>query len=237
MPDLAMINKKYVWYALWPALFGSGCASAPETPALPEVQQYSGLIRFDKGFCNFTDCANGRIYLLADSTRTIGPLHHRACQPAQCPGETVFAMVEGRLFPGVGNPKNDPGVLAVVKVDSLTAKNKFNCCIPYEFWCSGTEPFWSLQISKEEKSCFFKDIGRDEGLTFEWSAPTIQDGVYHYRCKNRQNPAVVLEATIRQGVCNDGMSDLSFAYAAVVKLNGREYRGCAVRWGQNIPQE
>jgi len=81
----------------------------------------------------------------------------------------------------------------------------------------GTEPFWALKI-------------RPEGLSF--SEPEQPD-------RNERNPGLTLEgdkavwtgerieATLTAGVCQDGMSDRSYPFVAIVKARGRMFNGCA----------
>jgi uncharacterized membrane protein len=81
----------------------------------------------------------------------------------------------------------------------------------------GTEPFWALKI-------------RPEGLSF--SEPGQSD-------RNEKNPGPKLEgdkatwsgervqATLTSGVCQDGMSDRSYPFVAVVKTGGKTLNGCA----------
>lgn len=81
----------------------------------------------------------------------------------------------------------------------------------------GTEPFWALKI-------------RPEGLNF--SEPQKPE-------MNVKNPGPKItgetavwsgqgvEATLTAGVCQDGMSDRSYPFKAVVKVGGKTLNGCA----------
>ncbi len=81
----------------------------------------------------------------------------------------------------------------------------------------GTEPFWALKI-------------RPEGLNF--SEPQKPD-------LNAKNPGPEvageqgvwsgqgIEAALTAGVCQDGMSDRSYPFKAVVKVGGKTLSGCA----------
>lgn len=202
----------------------------PQELELPALATFKGLVRFEKGFCNFRDCSTGALYLLADSTMTMASLFRKTTEMVPCPEETVYAEVQGRLFKG-SDPRSDPGTLAVVRVDSMTTKNMLNCCIPYDFWCSGTEPFWSLQISEAEKVLHLKDIGTETCKTFDWAAAVSHMDTIIWVVKNRVDPTEKLKVRIVKEICSDGMSDREYQYSATVKLGNTELKGCAVKWG------
>lgn len=203
----------------------------PQAQELPGLATFKGLVRFEKGFCNFRDCSTNALYLLADSTMSMARLYKNAIEMAPCPEETVYAVVQGRLFKG-SDPRSDPGTLAVVRVDTMTMKNMLNCCIPYDFWCSGTEPFWSLQISQAEKALFLKDIGSEICKTFDWAAPTISGNTITWTVKNHMDPNETMKVTVVQEACSDGMSDMQYDYSSTLILGSQILEGCAVKWGK-----
>lgn len=219
-----MINK-YFFYGCLFALLAS-CAQEPaplSQPQPPRLQTYTGMIRFDRGFSNFTDCSSGKLYLLADSTKTIGPLHYRACQPAQCPEEKVFAKVMARLFPGTGNAQNDPGTLGVVEVLELSAATPANTCIPFEYWCSDEQNTWSLLLSLENNRAFFKDLTENKGATFHWKSPTQTEEGSIYLLQNTLQPSDQLRLVVQSKPCTGKQG----ATKAIVHYRGKQYLGCA----------
>lgn len=202
---------------------------------LPPVGTFTGLIRYDKGICNFTDCTTKALYLICDSTMSIPGYYKKACQPAECPDESVFAIVKARLFKGA-DPHSDPGILAIIGIDSMAGQNWSNTCVPYEFWCTGTEPFWSLHISKAEQGLFFKNMGDETGKTFDWSPPVQSGNTLTYTVKNRIDSRETMTVTITKEACNDGMSDLNFNYSATLKSGKEGWKGCGVKWGELLPK-
>ena len=168
---------------------------------------------------------------VVDQTGQLDSLYRSACLPAPVPAESVFAVLSGTTGPG--------SPLTVTRIDTLQPKNFFNTCVPYEFWCSGTEPFWNLQISQGEGGIFLKNMGEDSGTAYAWVAPeTNGTTTWTYRAK----PALgttgeSIQVVIRKQPCNDGMSDLRFDYSAEVKLGSKTLRGCAVRHGERVPKE
>ena len=167
---------------------------------------------------------------VADQTGQLDSLYRSACQPAPVPEESVFAVLSGTLL---------QNTLTVTRIDTLQPKNFFNTCVPYEFWCSGTEPFWSLQISQGEGGIFLKNMAEESGTAYIWAAPeTNGSTLWTYRAKPKLDATgQPIQVTIRKQTCNDGMSDLRFDYSAEVKLGSQTLRGCAVRQGERVPKE
>lgn len=167
---------------------------------------------------------------VADRTGLLDSMYRSACQPAPVPSESVFAVLSGTLL---------NNTLTVNKIDTLQPKNFFNTCAPYEFWCSGTEPFWNLQISQGEGGIFLKNMGEESGTAYDWAAPeTHGTTTWTYRAQPKSISAGgPIQVTIRKQACNDGMSDLRFDYSAEVKLGNKTLRGCAVRQGERVPKE
>ena len=67
---------------------------------------------------------------------------------------SVFASVKGFTLnsdsTNIPDPEKYYKILVIKEVIAVEGKNFRNTCIPYDFWCLGNEPNWSLQISKEE---------------------------------------------------------------------------------------
>lgn len=202
---------------------------------LPPVATFTGMLRYDRGICNFTDCANGAFYMISDSTMSIPGHYKKACQPAECPDESVFAIVKARLFKGT-DQRSDPGTLAIIAIDSMSGKNWSNTCIPWEYWCTGTEPFWNIQISKAERGLFFKNMGDETGKTFDWAPPVSTGNTTTYTVKNRAAPAETMTLVITKETCSDGMSDLVYNYSVTVSIGKEIWRGCGVKSGEPLPK-
>lgn len=168
---------------------------------------------------------------VVDQTGRLDSLYRSACLPAPVPSESVFAVLSGTTGPG--------SPLTVTRIDTLTPKNFFNACVPYEFWCSGTEPFWNLQISQGEAGIFLKNMAEERGTAYDWAVPeTNGTTTWTYRAQPKSGSSgEPIQVIIRKQTCNDGMSDLRFDYSAEVKLGNQTLRGCAVRHGERVPKE
>lgn len=208
----------------------------PPPPAAAQrsttVQTIRGMYKSGNEVSTLYDCATGKTYRVTDQTGTLDSLYREACQFLPYDYESVYAVVAGRAGPRgtLGYAAEYDGTLDVIRIDTLTPKNMYNICLPYDFWCSGTEPFWSLLISEAEGGFFLKAMGDKRGRGFPWAAPVRQGDVWKYRSANQK-----LSVTIRKEPCSDGMSDREYRYSAELSVDGQTLRGCAVRAGEPLP--
>ncbi len=204
----------------------SNAFQAQET-APAQIQTLRGMYKKTGGQGRFYDCANGKSYPATDATNTLDSLYRAACEPAPYDSESVYAEVHGRfvspLTPG------DAGALVITQINLLRPKNRENTCIPYDFWCLGTEPFWHVLISETEGGIFLKMLGETRGRVFSWSAPQKNGDVWTYNTTETQT-GEKLRVTVRQEVCSDGMSDQQFGYTVALILGEKTLSGCAERW-------
>lgn len=211
------------------AFVGWQCKQTPKTPAAAESAPPATTTL--RGHFSMTDqgaalraCPDGKSYRISDASGQLDSLYQLACMPAPVPGEAVYAVLTGVL-------SDDGQTLTVQHADTLTSKGPRNACLGWEFWASGTEPFWSLQISEAEGGLFFKDIGQEEGQAFAWKAPKT-DGKSMWTYESGD-----LKVVIKKAECSDGMSELKYSYSAELTIAGRKLRGCAIRSGEPMPTE
>jgi uncharacterized membrane protein len=206
------------------------CKQAPKAPAAVEAAPPSEttlrgyLSKTDQGSIVLRVCPDGKSYRINDATRHLDSLYEQACLPAPIPEEAVYAVLTGTF-------SDDGQTFTVQRADTLTSKSPSNACLGWEFWASGTEPFWSLQISEAEGGLFFKDIGQEEGLVFAWKAPKT-DGKSMWTYESGD-----LKVVIKKAKCSDGMSELEYNYTVDLTIAGRKLHGCAVRSGEPMPTE
>lgn len=216
----------------------SNSPTAALAPATPKPMTLRGLYHQTAQGGFIVECSDlaknvgghQSVTSVVDKTGQLDSLYRSACLPAPVPSESVFAVLSGTVL---------AGTLTMSKIDTLQPKNFFNTCVPYEFWCSGTEPFWNLQISEGEGGIFLKNMAEDSGAAYEWAAPeTNGTTTWTYRAKPKSGSAdEPIQVIVRKQSCNDGMSDLRFDYSAEVKLSNQTLRGCAVRHGERVPKE
>lgn len=94
------------------------------------------------------------------------------------------------------------------------------------FFAVGNEPFWNLEIRQNEQLAFH---------LAEWSTPRQFTGaslttrgdslVYAVNTDSTS-----LTATIYNRFCSDGMSDFIYTHTILVNYNGRQLKGCGIRY-------
>lgn len=91
-----------------------------------------------------------------------------------------------------------------------------------DFWASGNEPGWSLELDRE-KTIFFRDMNGD---SMRMPAPRPRpdtDTLQVYTPKHEKTEFIL---TIRHRACIDDMSGFMRPYTVEVQVNGKTYRGC-----------
>ncbi len=182
------------------------------------------------------NCADNKQYWVNDATGLLDSMYQQACFPAPIPYEAVYAVLTGTLGPkdSIGFASEADGTFTANSVDTLQAKTMFNACMPFEFWCHGTEPFWSLQISEAEGGIFLKNMADETGTQLAWTEPRSDNTTsWVYETGSEDAP---LKIVIKKGKCNDGMSDIEYGYSAEITVSGETLRGCAVRGGETVPR-
>ncbi|MBK8921977.1 MAG: hypothetical protein IPM81_10765 [Saprospirales bacterium] len=214
----------------------SALQQVAETPA--PVQTLRGMYKNGGNGARWYDCASGKTYLVIDETNTLATLYRAACQPAPCPGESVYGVAQGRVSPTgtAGAASGSDGTLRISRVDTLAPKTLFNTCAPYDFWCSGTEPFWGMLISETDGGFFLKTMGDERGRTFPWSAP-VQNGTTWAYTSSDPASGESLRVRVRREPCSDGMSERQYGYSVEIQLGDQTLRGCAVRMGDALSRE
>lgn len=197
-------------------------ALSAEAPKPPLVT-LQGLLQAGGGFFSFRSCDGGKLYSLIDSTAYVSPRYKATCGDIYYKGQSVWAQLRGRIYPSMGG---DAGIFAVTQIDTMAQKTKFNTCIPYEFWCLGTEPFWDIQISKAENGIFYNNpLSGQPGLFFPWKKPRTEGEKTIYESQLEDGTKIRIVITPEK--CSDGMSDQAFKYSATVTLGETTLRGCA----------
>lgn len=189
------------------------------------------------GVSTFHSCADNRQYQVKDATRLLDSLYLLACLPAPIPHEATYAVLSGTIGPkdASNTAAGTTGTLTVTRVDTLQAKNRFNACLPWEFWCHGTEPFWGLQISEAEGGIFFKNMADETGARYAWDKPRTEGQFsWVYEVNDPAGDAAPLKIAIKKEKCSDGMSDIEYDYSVRVAIGNETLRGCAVRGGEPV---
>ncbi|WGV27982.1 COG3650 family protein [Halotia branconii] len=97
-----------------------------------------------------------------------------------------------------------------------------------EFIASGTEPFWSLTVSK--KAIVYSSPNVQKQI-FSYVAPLKAEArpadlLRVYRLRGKGNNILIIKKT---EICSDGMSDKEYPYSAIFILGNQVLEGCATK--------
>lgn len=95
--------------------------------------------------------------------------------------------------------------------------------------CTGTEPFWRLEIEKNEIK--FETLGAEEKMTIVNNGPkaargTLVEYISLYQGRTLENERQYLNVIIQKGQCSDFMSDTIYPFTVAVLSGSSLYRGC-----------
>jgi uncharacterized membrane protein len=137
---------------------------------------------------------------------------HGPNDPMCCPTLAVTATYELRQ-----------GALAEVSRKPLAGELPEGSGLPVagEFKALGNEPFWNVEISAS--GIVFELMG-ESALDFPYYPAVRSDARRVYSSRTAHHS---IEITIERASCADNMSGARFDYAATVRIDGAEYRGCA----------
>ncbi|BAY79255.1 hypothetical protein NIES25_57390 (plasmid) [Nostoc linckia NIES-25] len=95
-----------------------------------------------------------------------------------------------------------------------------------EFIARGTEPFWSVLVSKRGIVYSSPDVQKQ---TFSYIAPLKAEArpadlVRVYRLQGKGNNILIIK---KVDACSDGMSDKEYPYSAIFILGNKVLEGCA----------
>lgn len=193
-------------------------AAAVETPSIEvtsEDVEIEGLYANQK----ITDCAN-RGVINVSNTQSLDSAY-KALLPDAYNGLTMYAKVKGIL-----TTKGTEKELTIKQLIQAEQKYFKNSCISYDYWCNGSEPFWSLQISEKENVIDFYDPMVKKYYHFNYSQPETKGKAHTYKVVNGSDN---LSITVTEEKCN-GSADMPYSYKAELMLNGKAYHGCAIKF-------
>lgn len=116
------------------------------------------------------------------------------------------------------------GLQGWANVSYLGYGNSF-VSLPIRLHCSGTEPFWGMELSYSRADVSFAFNEREIRAGF--SAPTSPAGRTNNWLRTRfeqETEFLLIEAE----TCSDGMSDKNYPYSILVKLEDNLIAGCCI---------
>lgn len=196
---------------------------------------FKGLYTFGHEVSTFRDCRGSKkVYWVNDSLKALRDQYKKSTDFLPYPYESVYAEVKGYLSgkSNLGFASEYENVLVVTGIIKVEPKSFRTECYDYEFIALGNEPFWSLDIIPQERRIILKDVGQEKALEFFYAPAANTGGIYRYEATNPAKDKLVV--IIREEKCSDGMSDRQYNYSAEVTINGKIYKGCAIKKGDKF---
>lgn len=213
---------------------GPGKKNTGNVPgAIPDTILVKGIYTYSEDISSFLECGDdSTTYWLADPDSSLS-VKAREFQFFPSSRNSVFAELEAvKLPPAEGGSlaAEYDSLLKVVRVLNVTAKNFRTDCFPYDFWCLGNEPFWSVEISGGENAVRLTDMGTEAAYFYQYSKPVVEGDLYTYDIPAEAGQPLV-KITVKKEECSDGMSDRAYDYSAMVQYGDRTLKGCAIGGG------
>ncbi|MFS0516500.1 COG3650 family protein [Nostoc sp. UIC 10607] len=132
----------------------------------------------------------------------------------------VALLLFGASFPA--NSPSNANESSITRNSLVVAETASN----QEFIARGTEPFWSVTVSKRGIVYSSPDVKKQ---TFSYVAPLKAEArpadlVRVYRLKGKGNNILIIK---KVDACSDGMSDQEYPYSAIFILENKILEGCA----------
>jgi len=197
------------------------------------LRLFEGLIKINSTERSFKDCNNpDSLYYIKDETGALSA-NFKKIFPSENIYASAMASVKGYTSDSVKINARDPEkyykVLIIKEVISVEGKNFRNTCIPYDFWCLGNEPNWSLQISESENLMELYLPSEKKSYFFFYNDPKEEDGMIKYFGYNNIQ-RTTLNVSVKKENCSDNMSDKTYEYSVTLALNdSKKFSGCAIK--------
>lgn len=193
--------------------------------------EFEGLYNYDKYGSTFRDCLHpDSVYIVIDNTGRLMPEFQNIFSGKNVYG-SLKIKVKGVLIPTEEQKHKDkhPVSLRIIEVQSVEKKTPGNTCIPYDYWATGSNPDWSLQISKKENIIEFFDGAEGKLYSFFWNEPRSENGILVYSSFNTVRKYSIIASITRQK-CADPGTGTEREYTAEVELTGgKKFKGCAFK--------
>lgn len=196
---------------------------------------YEGVYVFNLHEQSFRSCKNpDSLYWIVDETKELKELYKKIF-PEKNAYSSAYIKVKGEVAANTDKSTAEkfPRSFVVYDVLTIERKNYENTCVPYDFWCIGSDPGWSLQISAKEKLIEFNLSSEKKIYYFEYIEPKEAEGQIIYETHNNIQ-RYLIKIKIKNEKCENKTSGKNYDYSVEVELNdGKIYRGCGIEGTEN----
>ncbi|MDZ4711062.1 MAG: hypothetical protein SGI89_01905 [bacterium] len=245
------MKKNFVLFFLFSVIILlTGCKKPDEVQKVPEKSDieskesksdssrqviekdiYEGLYVKNINASSFRDCRHpDSLYWVTDKTKTLEGLYNKLFTDANV-YNSVVVKVKGEMVPTetAGLIDMYPRTLMVKEVLSVEKKNPDNTCVPYNFWGSGNDPKWSVQISETENLIELDVPSEKKIYNFFYAERKEENGEIKYSNYNTVQRSMI-EVVFKKQICKDSLSGKTYDYSVNVNLNGgKNFIGCAIK--------
>jgi len=206
--------------------FSNQDSGANNLTLVRKVKEYKGVYLPGQ----FKNAENSELYAFSEMDRKLLDSAYNRILANPYPNQTVFMNFKGIVD---SFPTNSGFKVSAITLLSMEMKSAFNPCIPYDYWCIGTEPFWQVQISEKENLIDFYDPMIPKFYHFIFTKAEKNTGTTIFSAEDKANTNKI-KITITNEKCSDGMSERNYQYKSEVVLNGKTYNGCAMAFGDGL---
>ena len=205
----------------------------PPEPTAPRGQEVRGHLSIGAGIeaRSFKVCGAKESIWIED--RTDEDVWGTYRQMAAFPNRPVFMIVRGDLQPpppsGFGAHYPQQLLIYDLRHAATESAGCFDDLSRLQFRASGNEPFWNLEISK--RGLAFSEMGVEGRVLFPYAAPSLSAGLVEYQSRTGGNAPRSIVVRLDEQPCNDTMADAHYSLRALVEIDGRTLRGCALEGG------
>lgn len=191
--------------------------------------QIRGMLIESFGKRGFLDYKKNTMYEITDATNKLDAAYEKAAAPCHYLSESVYAVLTGRFVrEGVTGFK----VFEVQHIDTVAAKTPEYMAatgVPYEFWCHGTEPNWTIEISNFEGGIFYENVADGSAWFCPWITPEIKGDTWTYKIPPAPGKNEAMTIVVKKEKASDGMSSKTYDYSVTVDVKGAKLKGVAQR--------
>ena len=191
------------------------------------VPTYRGALVWGHESRSFRECGSPREGWVVDATG--GRIREVYESLATEPYQPIYVVVRGRWLPGLTS-----GFAADYRerfeiLDLRRAEREgFGCredLAGIDYVAHGNEPFWRVEI--RPTGVVFSAPGRVERLEFPPPGRGGEPAARLFTSEREGEPPRRIEVVVTERPCVDSMSGSLFSFAAVVRLDGATFEGCA----------
>lgn len=191
-----------------------------------EYERFTGYLIYGPRMSYFKNSPGGEYFMARDDTRLLKDIYGELTSMQD---EPIYVVIEGEMkqVEGEDVPDDYPNFLYIKNVLEADYVSKDNPIFDFEFFCFGQEPFWAVDIIRDDE-VILRDIGTSTVTYFFYSKPEIvgDEIIYEFELSRVAAPGNLIVHITRES-CVDSMSGEEYEYSAMVILGDTTFTGCA----------